>query len=67
MDHKCKHYLSASCHDKLEEHWAHIFHSLVLRGNLRTTVRWVTECKKGGVIQPKYVCTKTGEHVLDVI
>ena len=44
----CKKNLSASRYDESEEHRARIFHGLVLRGEIRTAVLWVTEHKKRG-------------------
>ena len=46
--HTCKQYLSTYLRDKLEEHQAKIFHSLLIRGKLWNAVQWITEQKKGG-------------------
>ena len=43
------------------------FHSLLLRGKLRTAVRWITERDTGGVLQTGERCTKTGDRVMDVL
>ena len=43
------------------------YHSMVLRGNLRTAVRWITEQEKRGVLHPKEHCTKTGERLMEVL
>ena len=51
----------------MAEHQAQISHSLVLRGKLRTTVRWITERETGGVLQPGDRCTKTGDWVMEVL
>ena len=45
-------YLTAVCWEETAEHRAKTFHGLVLRGKLRTAVRWITEREKGGVLQP---------------
>ena len=39
----------------------------MLRGKLRTAVRWITEQEKGGVLQPEGHCTKTGDRVFEVL
>ena len=51
-------YLTAVRREETAEHWAKTFHGLVLRGKLRTTVRWITEREKGGVLLPEEKCTK---------
>ena len=53
-------YLTAVHREETAEHRANTFHGLVLRGKLRTAVRWITEREKGGVLQPNDHCTKTG-------
>ena len=61
----CVEYLTVSRREEREEHWAQIYHSLVLHEKLRTAVRWITERETGGVLQPRDRCTKTG--VMEVI
>ena len=39
----------------------------MLRGKLRTAVRWITERETAGVIQPGDRCTKTGDQVMEVL
>ena len=39
----------------------------MLRGKLRTAVRWITERETGGVLQPSERCTETGERVMEVL
>ena len=39
----CMQYLTATRRDEYKEYWAKTFHSLVLRGKLRTAVRWIME------------------------
>ena len=53
--------------EETAEHRAKTFHGLVLRGKLRTAVRWIMEREKRGVIQPEGHCTKTGDRVLEVL
>ena len=60
-------YLTAVRREETAEHRAKTFHGLVLRGKLRTAVRWITEQEKGGVLQPEVHCTKTGDRVLEVL
>ena len=60
-------YLTAVRREETTEHRAKTFHGLVLRGKIRTSVRWITESEKGGVLLPEDQCTKTGEHVLEVL
>ena len=49
------------------EHRAKTYHSLVLRGNLQTSVRWITERETGGFLQPGGQCTNTGDWVMEVL
>ena len=49
------------------EHWEQTYHSLVIRGKLRTEVRWITERETGRVLQPGDRCKKTGERVMEVL
>ena len=60
-------YLTTVCREETVEHRAKTFHGLVLRGKLRTAVRWITEREKGGVLLPEEQCTKTGKRVLEMI
>ena len=60
-------YLTAVRREETAEHRAKTFHGLVLRGKLRTAVRWITEREKGGMLQPEGHCTKTGDRVLEVL
>ena len=60
-------YLTAVRREETAEHCAKTFHGLVLRGKLRTAVRWITERQKGGVLQLEGHCTKTGDRVLEVL
>ena len=46
-------YLTAVHREENAEHRAKTFHGLVLRRKLRTTVRWITESEKGGVLLPE--------------
>ena len=63
----CTQYLTAIRREETAEHRAKTFYSLVLRGELRTAVRWITEWEKGGVLLPEDNCTKTGERVVEVL
>ena len=63
----CTQYLTAVRRDETAEHWAKTYHSLVLRGILRTAVRWITEWEKGGVLLPEDKCKKMGERVIEVL
>ena len=60
-------YLTSVRREETAEHRAKTFHGLVLRGKLRTAMSWVTERKKGGVLQPDDSCTKTAERVMEVL
>ena len=60
-------YLSKAGQDVSKEHWEKMFHSLVLQRKLQAEVRWITESKKDGVMQPINYCLKTGKPVLGVI
>ena len=60
-------YLTAVRREESAEQRAKTFHGLVLRGKLRTAVRWITERETGGVLQPEGLCTKTGDHVVEVL
>ena len=63
----CAQYLTTARREDSEEHRDQNFHSLVLRGKLRTTVWWITERDTGGVLQPAERCAKTGERVMEVL
>ena len=58
-------YLTAVRWEETAEHRAKTFHGLVLRGELRKAVRWITEIEKGGVLQPDDHCTKMGPSPAD--
>ena len=60
-------YLSTSRGEDYPEHWAKIYHILVLWGNLRSAVIWITDREKGGEFQLGDTCLKTGQTVLEVI
>ena len=60
-------YLSTSRGEDSTEHRDNIYHSLVLRGKLKSSVQWITKRDNGGVIQPENTCPKTGQTVLDVL
>ena len=45
-------YLTIICREESAEHGAQMYHSLVLRGKLRTAVQWISERETGGVLQP---------------
>ena len=60
-------YLTADCRDKSEDHREENYHSLVLRGKMRTVVRWITEQETGGELHPEELCIKTGERVMEVM
>ena len=55
----CTQYLTYAHREETEEHKAKTNHILVLRGNLRTAVRLITEQETGGVLHPEEHCTKT--------
>ena len=63
----CTQYLTAEHTEESEEHRAKTFHSLVLRGKLRTAVQWITEQDMGGILQHTELCTSTGERVMEVL
>ena len=57
----CTQYLTIARREDSKEHRSQNYHRLVLRGKLRTAVRWITERETGGVLQPGERCKKTGE------
>ena len=63
----CREYLTIARREKTSEHRAQTYHSLVLCGELRTAVRWITEGETGGLLQPGYRCTKTGDRLMEVL
>ena len=63
----CEEYLTVAQREETAEHRAQTYHSLVLRGKLRTAVRWITEREMGGVLQPDEKCMKTGYRVMEVL
>ena len=60
----CEEYLTAARREETAEHRAQTYQSLVLRGKLRSSVRWITERETGGVLQPGNSCKKTEDMVL---
>ena len=63
----CEEYLTVSRREDTAEHRAQTYHSLVLRGKLRTVVLWITEREMGGVLQPGDRGTKTGDRLMEVL
>ena len=63
----CIEYPTVAQREKKADHRAQTYHSLVLRGNLRTAVQWITEKETGGVLQPRDRCTKMGNWVMEVL
>ena len=53
--------------EETSENRAQTYHSLVLRGKIRSAVRWITKRETGGFLQPGKRCTKTGDRVLEVL
>ena len=47
----CVEYLTVAQIEETAEHRPQTYHSLVLRGKLRTAVKWITERETGGVLQ----------------
>ena len=60
-------YLPTAHRDKSKDQQENTFYSLVLRGELQTAVLWRTEQERGGVMQPRKVCTNIGEPFLDML
>ena len=52
----CEEYLTSARREETAEHRSQTYHSLVLRGKLRSVVRWITERETGGVLQPGERC-----------
>ena len=48
--HTCVEYLTIARREETAQHRAQTFHSLMLRGNLLTAVRWITERETDGVL-----------------
>ena len=63
----CEEYLTVARREETAEHQAQTYHSLVLRGKLRTAVQWITERETGGILQPGERCTKTGDQGMEVL
>ena len=63
----CREYLTVARREETAGHQAQTYHSLVLRGKLRTAMRWIMERETGGVLQPGDRCTKTGDRVMEVL
>ena len=63
----CTYYLSTGRGEYTADHQAKIFHSLLLLGNLRSTICWITYTEKCGVFQPGDIFPKTAELVLEVL
>ena len=63
----CEEYLTVAQRGETAEHRAQTYQSLVLRGKLRTEVRWITETETARVIQPGDKCKKMGDRVMEVL
>ena len=63
----CEDYMTTARREETAEHRAQTYNSLVLRGKLRSVVRWITEQETGGVLQPGGWREKTGDRVLEVL
>ena len=63
----CKEYLNVTQREETAENRSQTYHSLVIRGKLRTAVQWITERETGGVLHPGDRCTKTGDRVMEVL
>ena len=63
----CREYLTVARREETAEHRTQTYHSLVLRGKLRTAVWWINERETIGVLQPGDRCTKTGDRVMEVL
>ena len=48
--HTCAEYLTVARREETAEHRTQMYHSLVLRGKLRTAVRWITEREMGSIL-----------------
>ena len=48
----CMQYLANACMEDYEDHRSKTYHSLVLQGNLRMAVQWITECETEGMLRP---------------
>ena len=60
-------YLTVAWIEEMADHRAQTYHSLVLRGNLRTAVQWITEQETGRVLQLGDQCIKTVYRVMEVL
>ena len=49
----CAQYLTAARREESKEHRDNTYHRLVLQGNLRTAVRWITKQETRGVLHPE--------------
>ena len=63
----CGEYLTVARREETANHRAQTYHSLVLRGKLRTAMRWITEQETGGVLKPGDRCTKPGDRVMEML
>ena len=63
----CIQYLTTNMDEDSKEHRAKIFHRLVIRSNLCSAVRWITDREKGGISQPGDICSKAVNHVMYVL
>ena len=63
----CEKYIAVVCWEDTEEKRSRMYTSLVIRGYIRGAVQWITERERGSVFQPRNMCTKTGETVLQVL
>jgi hypothetical protein len=59
--------LSAKQGGLTPEQWAKMFHRKMLRGDVRSAVRYLTNREKGGILQPTGIDKKTGDSVKTVL
>ena len=52
----CEDYLTAARREETAKHRAQTYHSLVLRGKLRSAIIWITERETGGFLQRFNIC-----------
>ena len=63
----CEKFVLAACREDTKNQRESTYTSFVLKGELWAAIRWITNRERGGVYHTRYIFSKTGEIILDVL